>query len=329
MRGELIERLKGDRGIVNAARVSFAADDSDYPGHKIPGLISYLFRNRHWSPFAHCRLKFGISWPKDAWLYFLENANLAGFTWARNAFGHDVVLSGSLWAWYENYHFLPLGVQDVVFRQIEDKYPIFARTITEKLKERVARFPDNPHGGHAEILSPLPINTAYEFPQLHYVCFRMTTPIFVARQMVKHQQGLAWNEESRRYISTDPELWMPDQKGWRAAPDSGIKQGSTDDLVEYSQQAAWDEMQRESLEHYKRMLEEGIAPEDARIGLPLNMQTSWIWTGHLCAWRRVIQERLHPHAQKYTRNVAGEMFKELSNAYPGQWLTLWGEREVQ
>jgi thymidylate synthase (FAD) len=326
MKGELIERLKGDRGIVNAARVSFAADDSDYLGSKIPGLIKYLFRNRHWSPFAHCRLMFGLSLNPAAWLHFLENANLAGFTWAKNAFGHDVVLNGSLWAWYENFWFLPVPVQDVVFREIEDKYPIFARTCIDTLRQRVRA---NIFSGSAEVMSELPLNTATEYPQLHYACFRMTTPIFIARQLVKHQQGLTWNEESRRYITSDPELWRPDQEGWRHAPSEGVKQGSTDELVLYSDQDAWDEMQHQSLHHYKEMLAQFIAPEDARIGLPLNTRTSWIWTGHLLAWRRVIQERLHPHAQKYTRDVAGQMYTQLSEAYPGAWITLWGDREVQ
>ena len=30
--------------------------------------------------------------------------------------------------------------------------------------------------------------------------FRIKAPIFVARQLVKHQVGLVWNEVSRRYV---------------------------------------------------------------------------------------------------------------------------------
>ena len=328
MRGELIERLQGDRGIVSAARVSFAADGSDYPAQKMPGLINYLFRNRHWSPFAHCHLTFGLDIDKDAWLHFLENAILAGFKWAKNVFGHDVVLCGSLWAWYENYWWLPLDIRDTVFREIEKQYPIFARTCVEKLKSRGPMGPDL-GGGHAEYMHELPLNTARDVPQLHHVSFRMTTPIFIARQMVKHQQGLAWNEESRRYIQTDPLLWRPQQEGWRGAPQEGVKQGSVDELVHYSRQDEWDRCQQEMLEHYRQMIVEGIAPEDARIGLPLNMRTSWIWTGDLCSFRRVLAERLHPHAQKYTRDVAGHMYTQLSEAFPGTWIQLWGDREVQ
>lgn len=328
MKGELIERLQGDRGIVNAARVSFAADDTDYPTKKIPGLISYLFRNRHWSPFAHCRMMFGIDWKDDAWLHFLENANLAGFTWMRRGFGHDVILSGSLWAWYENYWLFPLEIRDNIFQEMEAQFPIFSRTCRDTLMARKPAV-EGPQGGYAEVMRPLPMNTARECPQLHYVSFRMTAPIFVARQMVKHQVGLAWNEESRRYIQTDPTLWRPDQMGWRRKPEEGIKQGSTDELVCYSEQAEWDRCQMEALHHYRHMIIEDIAPEDARIGLPLNMRTHWIWTGHLLAFRRVLAERLHPHAQKYTRDVAETMYTQLSEAFPGVWIGLWGDREVQ
>lgn len=46
-----------------------------------------------------------------------------------------------------------------------------------------------------------------------HVTFKISAPIFVARQLMKHQIGLAWNEVSRRYVSKPPEFWQP--KTWR------------------------------------------------------------------------------------------------------------------
>ena len=46
--------------------------------------------------------------------------------------------------------------------------------------------------------------------------FHIEAPIFVARQLVKHQVGLAWNEISRRYVDSDPEYFYPDT--WRSRP---------------------------------------------------------------------------------------------------------------
>ena len=36
--------------------------------------------------------------------------------------------------------------------------------------------------------------------------FYIKAPVFVARQLVKHQVGLTWNEISRRYVDTEPEF---------------------------------------------------------------------------------------------------------------------------
>ena len=40
--------------------------------------------------------------------------------------------------------------------------------------------------------------------------FRVSAPIFVARQLFKHVVGLTANEVSRRYVSDSPVLWAPD-----------------------------------------------------------------------------------------------------------------------
>mgnify|MGYP006240606321 FL=1 len=61
-----------------------------------------------------------------------------------------------------------------------------------------------------------------------FLSFRISAPIFVARQLVKHQIGLVWNEESRRYIDSVPTLHKIKQ--WREKPKNS-KQGSGDQIV--------------------------------------------------------------------------------------------------
>ena len=61
-----------------------------------------------------------------------------------------------------------------------------------------------------------------------FVQFRIKAPIFVARQLAKHQSGLVWNEVSRRYVSTEPEFYLP--KTWRKAADN-VKQGSSTEAL--------------------------------------------------------------------------------------------------
>ena len=63
------------------------------------------------------------------------------------------------------------------------------------------------------------------------VQFRIKAPIFVARQLVKHQVGLVWNEVSRRYVDDEPEFYEPTE--WRKAAENK-KQGSSDETTKRS-----------------------------------------------------------------------------------------------
>jgi len=66
--------------------------------------------------------------------------------------------------------------------------------------------------------------------------FRIKAPIFVARQLGKHQVGLSWNEVSRRYVDGDPEFYNPTT--WRGKPANDNKQGSDGEIrgPEHSQE---------------------------------------------------------------------------------------------
>ena len=142
--------------------------------------------------------------------------------------------------------------------------------------------------------------------------FRIKAPVFVARQLVKHQVGMVWNEVSRRYVDTGPEFHAPE--GWRKrAPDK--KQGSLNETIENDSlvyNAYWDLMTR-SEELYDFMLEKGVAPEQARMILPQSMMTEWIWTGSLVAFARVVKLRSSDDAQYECQQIANRIKKELDN----------------
>jgi len=157
--------------------------------------------------------------------------------------------------------------------------------------------------------------------------FRISAPIFVARQLVKHQVGLVWNEVSRRYVDDDVVIYIPEQ--FHKRPDKSIKQGSGQPLeliVNDKVAHAAILTAGTALDAYNTMLDDGVAPEEARMVLPLNMMTSWIWTGSLYAFARVCKERLNAHAQLATRNVAIELDKECEGLYPVSWTALKGTR---
>jgi thymidylate synthase (FAD) len=151
--------------------------------------------------------------------------------------------------------------------------------------------------------------------------FRIKAPIFVARQMVKHQIGLVWNEESRRYIDSEPEFWFPEV--WRGRPEGSIKQGSSGGIQHdlYATDIAYRSVKL-ALATYNELLTIGVAPEQARMVLPLNTHTEWIWSGSLAAWARVCKLRLDPHAQKETMEVAKIIDGYMSGLFPVSWEAL-------
>ena len=130
------------------------------------------------------------------------------------------------------------------------------------------------------------------------VQLKITAPIFVARQLVKHQIGGVWNEISRRYVSYEPSFYNPTT--WRSKPTTS-KQGSGKDIISGIDIIPFLES---SLALYNELLDKGVAPEMARMILPQNMITEWYWTGSLVFWSRVCKLRLDPHTQEESTEVA-------------------------
>jgi thymidylate synthase (FAD) len=148
-------------------------------------------------------------------------------------------------------------------------------------------------------------------------------PIFVARQLVKHQVGGVWNEVSRRYVDDEPVFYVPDV--WRKTAEN-VKQGSSDEGHEdgatiLGQVSA---LTSEALNHYNWLLKKGVAPEQARMILPQNTMTSWYWTGSLMFFHRVFKQRTDPHAQKETQEVAFQIGEICEQLFPVSWRALNG-----
>ena len=147
------------------------------------------------------------------------------------------------------------------------------------------------------------------------VQLRIKAPVFVARQLVKHQVGLVWNEISRRYVDFTPEFHAPE--AWRKrAPNK--KQGSLDETLDNDSllyNSYWDLMTKAE-DLYSFMLEKGVAPEQARMVLPQSMMTEWYWTGSLAAFGRVVSQRISEDAQYECRVVAEKIDQLLVNHEP-------------
>jgi thymidylate synthase (FAD) len=155
-----------------------------------------------------------------------------------------------------------------------------------------------------------------------FLSFRVTAPVFVARQLVKHK-FLRWNEVSRRYVDSEPYFYAPEV--WRKKADS-VKQGSSSEPVNNDSTGyLWWLVNDQALTSYKRLLSLGVCPEQARMVLPQSMMTSWIWSGSLDAFIDMCRLRLDKHTQYETRMVAEGVAEKIAEHFPISWQALYGE----
>ena len=157
--------------------------------------------------------------------------------------------------------------------------------------------------------------TPFGHPQLQ---FRIYAPIFVARQLVKHQVGLVWNGVSRRYVDSKPQFYIP--KDWRSKP-IDKKQGSGEEIVEltHSEWTDISDLLFNSNETYNLLIRKGVAPEQARMLLPQSTYTEWYWTGSLYAFSRICNLRLSKDAQAETSEIAQQISDLIQPKYPISW----------
>lgn len=153
------------------------------------------------------------------------------------------------------------------------------------------------------------------------VKFRIKMPIFVARQAMRSNVGIVWNEESRRYIDSEPEFYEPDV--WRGRPDGSIKQGSGKqvfpDTNSLEEDLAW------MLVQYNKLLEQGVAPEMARMVLPQSTYTTVITNFTLAAAARFCGLRSDSHAQLEIQEYANAMSELIEPLFPVSWKALTNE----
>ena len=134
----------------------------------------------------------------------------------------------------------------------------------------------------------------------------------VARQLVKHQVGLVWNEISRRYVDDEPEFYIP--KEWRLRADDK-KQGSSEETIEYNIDGSIQFV----TQTYNNLLKANVAPEMARMVLPQNLYTEWYWSGTLMAFARVCNLRCAKDTQYETQIIANKIDNYGHKLFPASW----------
>ena len=141
--------------------------------------------------------------------------------------------------------------------------------------------------------------------------FRINCPIYVERQLFKHQVGWAANSISGRYVDFSDTYTTVTE--WRKQSTSS-KQGS-EGVIENQEMASI--IEADIIERckgaYEKLIELGVSKEQARTILPLNLNTTFIWTGSFQAFIHLCNLRLKPDAQQETREVVAEMLECVKN----------------
>ena len=156
--------------------------------------------------------------------------------------------------------------------------------------------------------------TPFSHPQ---ITLRIKAPIFVRTQLFKHKVGFTENEISRRYVKYAPEFYVPK---WRYAPTGNAKQGSGD-FIENTEhlEILYTLTALDSVNAYNKLLEQGVAPEQARGILPQGTYTEWWWTGSLSAYARVFKQRIDTHAQWEVQQYAAAIGQIIEPLFPVCW----------
>ena len=141
--------------------------------------------------------------------------------------------------------------------------------------------------------------------------FRLEVPIYVERQLIKTQVGVEYNSISGRYVDFSDTYSLV--KEWRTQSKNS-KQGSAEPLDVYGQEACnviEYEVKEFCQNAYKQLINLGVSKEQARTILPLNLNTTMVWTGSLYSFIRLCKQRLKPDAQIETREVVEEMLRQV------------------
>lgn len=156
------------------------------------------------------------------------------------------------------------------------------------------------------------------------ITLRMTAPVPIRTQCFKHKQGFVENEESRRYISCEPEFFFPI---FRQAC-ANKKQGSSDTLeglAKFNAVSVYGEAIERAKAAYIKLLDIGVCEEQARFVLPQGTKVNWYWTGSLAAYARFAKQRMDSHAQLEIQELAHMVDSIIKPLYPVSWAALTGE----
>lgn len=156
------------------------------------------------------------------------------------------------------------------------------------------------------------------------ISIRMQAPVPIRTQCFKHKIGYVESEESRRYIKSEPEFFVPDH--FRAVAED-VKQGSEPGPHKNSDYwvQRYNVLAQKSIQCYLDMINDGVCPEQARFALIQGVEVNWVWTGSLYAYANAYNARSDSHAQQEVQDLFADIDQIIAPLYPVSWAALTGE----
>jgi len=166
------------------------------------------------------------------------------------------------------------------------------------------------------------------------VQFHIKAPEFVMRQWYKHVVGIetssshstkdhAWNEISGRYVPVE-DFYTPDVWRKQSEDNKQASEGVLDELQQKRMTSTYNEFMRQVEMAYDRMIDAGMAKEQARIILPLNQYTEVYWTASFQSIMNFIELRNEKTSQWEIQEYAKALLECTSNTFP-KITEIWAE----
>ena len=166
------------------------------------------------------------------------------------------------------------------------------------------------------------------------VQFHIKAPEFVMRQWYKHVVGIetssnastkdhAWNEISGRYVPVE-DFYTPDVWRKQSEDNKQASEGVLDDLQQKRMTSTYNEFMRQVEMAYDRMIDAGMAKEQARIILPLNQYTEVYWTASFQAIMNFIELRNEKTSQWEIQEYAKVLLECMYETFP-KITEIWAE----
>ena len=147
--------------------------------------------------------------------------------------------------------------------------------------------------------------------------FSVKLPIFIARQMIRHRTANI-NEYSGRYSMMKDEFYKPDLDNVRQQSSTN-KQGGIGSIQENDANdflSKIDVVCTQAYEEYEKAIQNGVAREQARMLLPVNLYTEWYWKVDLHNLLHFLALRCDSHAQWEIRVFADAMLELIKPIVP-------------